>query len=326
MPPNGQMLVHRTRRASLGLGGSEVGSKFPLSSSGRQERPAHALFTLLVLLVVLAGAYGLQRLLPVRVPQDFLRFEESYFKGLLFLIVAISVFRICKGLCQGLLIWAMTGRRPNLTIEVQTIGLAVESNAHKIWEGSLLQHLGFAVTAAMVPLAVATDVGLLFGRGHLGRDFAILALLWSFVELSPFRGSDLTWFFSRRAHGRHANHLGPFLAKKSLFALFKGKDVEGEKTLLLYATLSILWVFGFLFLALSVFNAGFAHLLSDLNLGLFGSFVPAAPDANRVQAVSVIDSAAAGLLLLGMLALLVTWVRRVTLICSRTRSTRSKEP
>ena len=55
------------------------------------------------------------------------------------------------------------------------------------------------------------------------------------------------------------------LRKKSLFALFQGKDIEGEKTLLAFASLSIVWVFGFYF-SLSVFNAGFAHLFADLNL------------------------------------------------------------
>ena len=252
--------------------------------------------------------------MPWHVPQDFLRLDESYFKGLIFLAVAISVFRVSKGLCQGLLIWSMTGRPPQMSLEIQTIGFAIETNAHEIWEGGLAHHLGFAVASALIPLAVATDFGLLFGHTHLGRDFAVLALIWSFIELSPFRGSDFTWFFSRRAHGKHADHLGPFLRKKSLFALFKSHDIEGEKTLLLYASLAILWVFGFLYLSLSVLNASFAHLLVDLNLDLFGTLVPASPSGGRVFGATPLDSLAAGFILAGMALLLVAWLRRVSLI------------
>ncbi|MBL91538.1 MAG: hypothetical protein CMH56_06960 [Myxococcales bacterium] len=285
-----------------------------LIKSGRQQNASPALFSLIVLVLTAAGLYGLNQLVPFEVPQDFLRIHESYFNGLLLVLVAVSIFRVGKGICQGALIWAMTGRKPHMELELQTVGLAVETNAAEIWEGRLAHHLGFAVASALVPMAIATDVGLLMGRGHLGRDFAILALIWSFVELSPFRGSDFTWFFSRVAQGKHVDHLKPFLRKKSLFALFKNDDVDGEKTLLAYATLSILWVFGFLLLSLKVLNAAFAHLLVDLNMDLFGALVPARPGADRVAEVATIDSIAAAALLVGLFFVLLAWLRRVCLI------------
>ena len=282
----------------------------PLSQSSSAAQSAHSFFTLLVALIIVAASYRLAHLLPWHVPADFLRPQDSYFSGLLFLICAISFFRLGKGLCQGLLIKNMTGRSPQMTLEVQPLGLAIETNASQVWEGSPIQHLGFALASSATPLTLAALFFLAVENSHWERDLGILALLWTFFELSPFRGSDFTWFFSRRAHGAHSEHLGPFLRKKSLFALFQGKNIEGEKTLLAFASLSIFWVFGFLFFCLSVFNAGFAHLFADLNLDIFGNVSTAQPSHAKPE-IGILDSIAAGMLLLSLFMFFISWVRQV---------------
>ncbi len=207
----------------------------------------------------------------------------------------------------------MTGRSPQMTLELQPLGLAIETNASQVWEGSPIQHLGFALASSATPLTLAALFFLAVENNHWERDLGILAVLWTFFELSPFRGSDFTWFFSRRAHGAHSEHLGPFLRKKSLFALFQGKNIEGEKTLLAFASLSIFWVFGFLFFCLTIFNAGFAHLFADLNLDIFGTVSTAQPSHAKSE-VELLDSIAAGLLLLSLFMLFVSWVQQVTRI------------
>ena len=285
----------------------------PLSQSSAAKQASHSFFTLIVALIVAAAFYRLAHLLPWHVPADFLRPHDSYFSGLLFLVCAISFFRLGKGICQGVMIKNMTGRSPQMTLELQPMGLAIETNASQVWEGSPIQHLGFALASSATPLTLAALFFLAVENNHWERDLGILAVLWTFFELSPFRGSDFTWFFSRRAHGAHSEHLGPFLRKKSLFALFQGKNIEGEKTLLAFASLSIFWVFGFLFFCLTIFNAGFAHLFADLNLDIFGTVSTAQPSHAKSE-VELLDSIAAGLLLLSLFMLFVSWVQQVTRI------------
>ena len=205
------------------LGGVEVACGAIREKRWAPTRRRMVFFSFIAVLLIAGGLYRLVHLLPWSVPADFLRPNESYFLGIIFLLCAISLFRIGKGLCQGLMIKSMTGRNPLMVLELQPLGLAIETNAHQVWEGSPIQHLGFALASCVTPLTLAALVMLSLPNHPWERDLGLLALLWTFFELSPFRGSDFTWFFSRRAHGAHSEHLAPFLRKKSLLPYSREK-------------------------------------------------------------------------------------------------------
>ena len=255
------------------------------------------LFSLLVAVSILGGAFALWWWRDSVFGVNFLRPGGHYAHGLLFVLWALSFLRISHGLFQALLHFCLTGFVNRLNLEFQILGLKIESDLCATRAKQDRTIFVVALSSTLIVPAMAAGLGALLDITW-ARELMGIALLYMLALTTPFGKSDFTFLVSSKLDSSDRLHLLPYLRHKAIFSLFSKERVEGERELLLYSAYALSWVFVALWTTLAIGGDVVVSLLADLPFtqsSLVSSSIAAAPvDSPLVDGI-------AALILLGIL-------------------------
>lgn len=201
-------------------------------------------------------------------PNNFLRYEDSYFAGLLLFYVGtsciISVQNIIKSL---ILIFGCGG-----TIEGQ-IKSCFLFTAFQIKDESIMQNMDrrtatlYSAMSCFSPFFVLFLCRLLPSSSFITETFYPIALIMLIVNLDPFISSEFTRLFKRLSTTESLFELIPFLRKKSLWGAFKKIEIKSRSLYYGYAGFSVLWMYSVVIVSFNLIGSNVANWLTTIKEG-----------------------------------------------------------
>jgi CRP-like cAMP-binding protein len=200
----------------------------------------------------------------------FLKSPQGYQEALIRVFVVSSFLMNAKALLQGLLLLLSTGTvyKPSLRLFPYAISLGINDN-------SLYSHpkksviISYGVVSSILYLAVYAGVELIPAVRPYRNDFAVLAVLLTFIEMNPYRRSDLTkLFFFFYAEAQLKNFM-PYLRNCTLTGLWKdtGAKLSDEVRYITYSILAFSWAIAFSIFSFGVVLKSFPSLFYQIQLG-----------------------------------------------------------
>lgn len=199
----------------------------------------------------------------------FLKTGAIHADALLRLMAVVSVLMSAKTLVQGLLLIAATGRvyRPSLRVLPYAIALGVNDN-------SIYSHpkkaviIAYGVASALTYVALAGAMALVPVLAPLAQDLMIVSLILSFIELNPYRRSDLTkLFYFFYADGQLKN-ITAHLKSCTLKGIWSDSDTKlaDDVRYALYSGLALGWVVGFVLFSVDLILKSFPKIFATITL------------------------------------------------------------
>lgn len=196
----------------------------------------------------------------------FLVMDESYSLAFVGLFLGLSVLGISKGLILVLLHVLASGSLPETRVAFRGImlDLSVDTSPIEAHRDFVVKIFFFA-TSAVSYLAAAYLWSLGSLPGLNSASLFVLAVLLTFLSLNPKRRGETSKIFGIVYPSWKARRSLSYLENRSLFGLFqRGRWVEDESHLLLFAFLCLGWSLSFLVFLGSLLVAN----IGDLSLAV----------------------------------------------------------
>lgn len=223
----------------------------------------------LALLVVSMLAFNYEAFTHLNLAR-FLKSPTGYHEALLRVFFVSSILMSVKALLQGLLLLLSTGTvyRPSLRFFPYGISLGINDN-------SLYSHtkksviISYGVISSLLYLAVYAGIELIPEVRPYRSDFAVLAVLLTFIELNPYRRSDLTKLFFFFYAEAQLKNIMPYLKNCTLAGLWKdtGTKLSDEVRYITYSILAFSWAITFSIFSFEVVLKSFPSLFYQIQLG-----------------------------------------------------------
>ena len=204
----------------------------------------------------------------------FLKSPQGYGQALFRIFIFSSVLMSMKTGFQGLLLLLSAGKfqGPYLRLYPYALTLSLNDNA-------LYSHPKKAV---IISYSVMSAALYLIGYGILEslpvlrpyrNDLAVLSILLTFIELNPYRRSDLTKIFFFFYADNQLRNILPYLKTCTLTGLWKdtGAKLSDEIRYVTYSILAISWAIGFTVFSFELILKTFPGLFYQIQLGLADS-------------------------------------------------------
>lgn len=193
----------------------------------------------------------------------------SYGLAVLDLLFLCSTLMIAKGVGKTLALAMATGHFYNFRLRVHPFGISVgvsDASAFSI-EKPLVLASYFAVVAPFY-LFVAAVWPEIFPAHPLLHSLETLAILFTFLELDPYRKSELTVLLDRFFKSDDQRHLTAYLKNRALLsAATASKGIHGETKLVLYSAVALAWTIGFFLFSIDALGTNYASLLVAIESG-----------------------------------------------------------
>lgn len=259
--------------------------KFPLFREKKvavRSRGGFLLVSSAILLASLISIYFNYSDLKVH---GYLQLGNSFVYSIPLLFMLFSGLGLVKGLLKGSLILLCTGSWPKTVFCYRGMMFDLEVDESAILIETVLFRRLYQLTKTFCFLFLGA-VTAVFVSSDIGRQAQITALLMTFVWLNPLRKSEFSQAVSGFFDDDEIRHLIPFLRKKSLVGFsVKKTDAGFEKKLIVFSSLSLIWIFLFF---------DYTQSLIFANFGFW---------ENALVSGGVLEKISAGLLALGIIGL-----------------------
>ncbi|HXH31349.1 MAG TPA: cyclic nucleotide-binding domain-containing protein [Bacteriovoracaceae bacterium] len=200
----------------------------------------------------------------------FLKSPRGYDQALFRIVIFSSIFLTMKSAFQGLLLLVSAGKfgGPYLRLYPYAVTLGINDNSlysHPkksiiISYGvvsSLLYFISFGILESIPALRVYRN------------DLAVLAVLFTFIEMNPYRRSDLTKLFYFFYAENQLKSILPYLKNCTLTGLWKdtGAKLSDEIRYVTYSILAIAWAIGFTVFSMEIILKTFPGLVYQIQTG-----------------------------------------------------------
>lgn len=233
------------------------------------KRPHFLIFSTLALAIVFLGIFSFIQFLDLKYLNQFLKIDDSYFKGIIYFFVCNSVILSSKTLMKYLLVLMATGRAYNLRFQINFFSVSLRVDDSSIftlpqkWLGFLygMANLCGYFFLVFVYSMVFTDV-------VMTEQLYVMALLYTLVDLDPFRSSDTNKMLRLFFEEENMDHLLPYLKKKALLAVrFKISNRKKETLYIVYSTLAVAWLVVSVEVAFSILDRVLPNLVAAVLMG-----------------------------------------------------------
>ncbi len=238
----------------------------------------HPLLFFILSLCVVAGALAVLLSLPQSLsPEAFLRYQGSYLKGAGLLLLMTSLLLSLRNALKFCLLLFLTGRVYNLRMQFN--GLALYFNVGN--EALFLVHDRWKSSLYHISLTLSYFLFSYLMLGLIGKEAWLPQALWAailltFIDLDPFRQSDLSRYFRSFMDEDSLRQVSLLLRNNSLL------DVIGNKpsrlygpTPVVYLTVALLWSVALTYLLLTLLRATNPYTLYSLQSGQYQEALPA---------------------------------------------------
>ena len=197
----------------------------------------------------------------------YLQLGNSFVYSVPLLFLLFSGLGLLKGLLKGSLILLCTGSWPTTVFCYRAMMFDLEIDESSILIETPLFRRLYQLTKTLCFLFLGA-VTAVFVSSDLGRQAQITALLMTFVWLNPLRKSEFSQAVSSFFDEDEIRHLIPFLRKKSLAGFSVKKSDPGfEKKLIVFSSLSLIWIFLFFDFTQNLISANFGFWENALTAG-----------------------------------------------------------
>lgn len=228
--------------------------------------PASAFYLFMLLMVVAAGYFLLQTGFSFDY-HGFLRVEEGYVWSFPLFFALTCCLMSGKALLKSIMLIIGTGKLYHFGVRICLLGPALKVADHSIYsrrKKTLLVIYGMGSSF----IYLFMTVGWIFfnPKFEYNNDLILISILLTFIELDPYRKSELTRIFNFFYADGQAKGLLPYLKNCSLFSLLKKEKVKDENRYLIYASLSMAWAVTFILFALNLIIANLPNLLLEIKM------------------------------------------------------------
>lgn len=236
------------------------------------------------LVVVLFGTFANFEVFTDLNLESFLKTDQGYEEAILRVFFVSSILMSMKALFQGALLLTSVGSfyGPYLRFYAYAVALGVNDN-------SIYSHskkaviITYGVMSALLYGISCCLLTLIPGMGTYANDVAIISILLTFIEMNPYRRSDLTKLFYFFYADTQLKNIMPYLKNCSLSGILKdsGAKISDEIRYVIYSVLSLGWAVGFSLFSFEVVLKSFPGLFYQIQLG---------EDLSKYSAMAVLAS------------------------------------
>lgn len=200
----------------------------------------------------------------------FLKTRSGYESALLRLLITASVLMSFKALAQALLLFLSTGSIYGVNVRFFPYSIALGTNDSSIYSHEKKSVIiAYGVVSSWLYLVACATLIFIPQLQPYKNDFIVMSFLLTFIDMDPYRRSDLTkLFFFLYAEAQLKNIL-PYLKNCTLAGLWKDTDakVSDELRYIIYSVTALGWAIGFLIFNFEIVLKTFPHLFFQIQIG-----------------------------------------------------------
>lgn len=227
-----------------------------------------AIFYLVVLALIGIVGVNYQSFLQLDM-SHFLKSSEGYNEALIRLVVVSSALMTMKSLLKGILLLASTGKLYGIGFHFYPYGVSLSVSDNSLYshpkKSTIIAYSGFSSLLHLVSFAILSMVPAL---SPYHQDIGAMAVLLTFMDLNPYRRSDLTKLFYFLYANNQLKNIMPYLKNCSL-GLWKdtGAKLSDEIRYVAYSILALAWAVGFALFSFDLMVSNIPSLLQQMAIG-----------------------------------------------------------
>lgn len=201
----------------------------------------------------------------------FLKSPLGYNEALVRLFLVSSLLMTMKSMFQGLLLLASTGKISGLGIKIFPYATSLSVSDNSLFshpkKSTIISYGTFSALLYVVSFSVLSAIPILRPYRH---DIGVLAILLTFMDLNPYRRSDLTKLFYFLYADNQLKNIMPYLKNCSIAGIWKdtGSKVSDEIRYVAYSILAIGWAIGFALFSFDLTMSSLPGLLQQMSSGI----------------------------------------------------------
>ncbi|WP_408097314.1 cyclic nucleotide-binding domain-containing protein [Peredibacter sp. HCB2-198] len=202
--------------------------------------------------------------------ESFLKTEKGYEEAILRIFLISSILMSMKALFQGALLLTSVGSFYGPYLRFYPYGISLGINDNSLYSHSRKAVIiTYGVMSALFYGVSCCLLNLIPGMSDYTNDVAILSILLSFIEMNPYRRSDLTKLFYFFYADNQLKNIMPYLKNCSLSGILNdtGAKISDEIRYVVYSVLSLSWAVGFTLFSFEVVLKSFPGLFYQIQLG-----------------------------------------------------------
>ncbi|MBF0315023.1 MAG: cyclic nucleotide-binding domain-containing protein [Oligoflexia bacterium] len=213
---------------------------------------------------------------------------HSYANSFVLLFILSTLMVTAKAILKALLLLFCVGHFNSLSIRLNLFSFSFGIKETSIYTQNNRAHLiTYALVSAILYIFIGTLLCLLHSKlipllpfsipmpTQFENDIKILTILFTFIELDPYRQSEMTKIFNFFYAEDQLKNLTPYLRNCSLNSTMSRKSkLADELRFVIYSVLSLAWAFSFLNFSIKLLTSNipsiFMNFIPPIVLGPFG--------------------------------------------------------
>lgn len=199
-----------------------------------------------------------------------LKSSRGYEEALLRLFVISSVLLSLKSGLQGLLLLASSGTFYGPYLRIYPYGISLGINDNSVYSHpKKYVIITYGVMSALLYFVAFAGLALIPALRPYRNDIGIIATLLTFVEMNPYRRSDLTKLFYFFYAESQLKSIMPYLKNCTLTGLWKdtGAKLSDEIRYITYSVMAILWAVSFAYFSMCLMFKSVPSFFYQIQMG-----------------------------------------------------------
>ncbi len=199
-------------------------------------------------------------------PAKFGIFNYSYAYAFFKFFAISSLLITLKTLVKMFLLMFCVGNCYKVSLRLSLVGFGLVVNDSSIYAHNQRSSiLIYSFATMMIYIALALFFSFFFPQASIVNDFKIIALILTFIEMDPYRQSELTRLFNFFYADDQFKSVVPYLKNRSLTGLLQKSDKIGhELKLIAFSVLAIFWAVAFFVFTVHVIISSLPNFLPIL--------------------------------------------------------------
>ncbi len=197
---------------------------------------------------------------------SFMKGTDGFQSSLLKLFAIVSALLTIKVIFKGILLLFGAGGFYRLSLRLNLFSLSFGLNENSIYSSGKIKLIIYSICCASLYLFIATAFAFVFPASPLVNDVKILALIFTLIELDPYRQSEMTKMFHFLYAEDQLKSLTPYLKNCSLSFTSKGQKFMDELRFMIYSILAMAWAVGFTLFSIDLIMNNLTGILLALQV------------------------------------------------------------
>ena len=224
-----------------------------------------------VLILALMGVVGFKYNSFFQIDMSrFLKSPLGYNEALIRLFAVSSILMTMKSIFKGALLLASTGKIYGLGMQFYPYAVSLSVSENSLYshpkKSTIISYGGFSAFLYLISFAALDMIPIMRPYRH---DFGVIAILLTFMDLNPYRRSDLTKLFYFLYADNQLKNIMPYLKNCSLAGLWKdtGAKISDEIRYVAYSILALAWAVGFTLFSFDLTMSCLSGLFQQISFG-----------------------------------------------------------